>query len=126
MSKELSIVVSGQAREAVPDHWQLQALREDLLALDVDRVGPLPSGPAPANSRSGLAEAVGALVVVLQPSLPLLETTLGLVRDWIGRVGARSVVLEIDGQRLEVTGVAGADQRRLAEAWLAAVTADRR
>jgi hypothetical protein len=126
MSEELSIVVPEQAREAVLGHWQLQALREDLLALDVERVGPLPAGPAPAHSRSGLAEAVGALVVVLQPTLPLLEVTLGLVRDWIGRVGARSVVLEIDGQRLEVTGVASAEQRRLAEAWLAAVTADRR
>ncbi|NNN33227.1 hypothetical protein HLK59_23275 [Streptomyces sp. S3(2020)] len=125
MSTELSIVALGHEETAASQPWRLEALREDLLALDVDRVGPPTSGAAPPNSRSGFAETLGALLVVLQPSAPLLEGALGIVRDWMARTGSRTVVLEIDGHRLELTGVDGADQRRLADEWLAAVTADR-
>ncbi|MGP4052177.1 hypothetical protein [Streptomyces sp. 2A115] len=124
MSKELSIVALGHEEAAAAQPWQLEALREDLLALDVDRVGALPGGVAPANSRSGMAETLGALLVVLQPSLPLLEAAVAIVRDWMPRADSRTVVLEIDGHRLELTGVASAVQRQLADEWLAAVTAD--
>ncbi|CCK25832.1 hypothetical protein BN159_1453 [Streptomyces davaonensis JCM 4913] len=125
MSAELSVVALGHEEAAAAQPWQLEALREDLLTLDVDRVGPLESGVAPPNSRSGLVEALGALLVVLQPSLPLLEGTLAVVREWMARTESGTVVLEIDGNRLEVTGVDSAEQRRLADAWLAVVTADR-
>ncbi|AZQ32847.1 hypothetical protein EJ357_04800 [Streptomyces cyaneochromogenes] len=125
MSKELSIVALGHQEAAATQPWQLEALREDLLAFDVDRVGPMEAGAAPPNSRSGLVEALGALAVALQPSLPLLEGVVAVVRDWMARTGSRTVVLEIDGHRLELTGVDSADQRRLADEWLALVTAER-
>lgn len=125
MATELSIVALGHEETASMRPWQLEALREDLLALDVDRVGPPTFGAAPPNSRSAVAEILGALLVGLQPSLPLLEGAVAIVRDWMARTGSRTVVLEIDGHRLELTGVDGADQRRLADEWLAAVTADR-
>ncbi|MGY6025363.1 hypothetical protein [Streptomyces spinosirectus] len=125
MSKELSIVALGHNEEFVALQQQVEVLREDLLALAVDRVGPLRAGPAPPHSRSGVAEAVGALLVALQPTVPLLEGAIAVVRDWIGRSGSRTVVLEIDGHRLELTGVSSEDQRRLADEWVAAVIADR-
>ncbi|MFF4503212.1 hypothetical protein [Streptomyces sp. NPDC001401] len=124
MSGELSIVAVRHDEAAVVPAWRWEALREDLLALDVERVGPPALGPAPPGSRSAAAEAVGALAIALQPALPVLEAVVTVVRDWIGRSDRRSVVLELRGNRLELTGVDSADQRRLAEEWLAAVRAD--
>jgi hypothetical protein len=125
MSGELSIIAVGHDEATAVLAWQWEALREDLLALDVERVGPPALGPAPPGSRPAGAEAVGALAIALQPALPVLEALVTVVRDWIGRSGRRSVVLELGGNRMELTGVDSADQRRLAEEWLAAVTADR-
>jgi hypothetical protein len=108
-----------------PEALQLAvgALREDLLSLDVDRVDHAEDGTAPRGSRAGMAQAVGALSVVLVPSLPLLEGLVGVVASWLQRTGGRGVVLEIDGNRLELTGVRRAEQRRLTDEWIAAVTA---
>ncbi|MEU9171296.1 hypothetical protein AB0D34_26440 [Streptomyces sp. NPDC048420] len=125
MARELGIFALGSETDPAPETWQLDALREDLLGLDVDRVGPLPGGPTPPGARSGGVETIGALLVVLQPSLPLLEGAVAIVRDWMSRTGSRTVVLEIDGNRLELTGVDSAVQQRLTDEWLAAVTADR-
>ncbi len=88
-------------------------------------MGPAETGPAPDGSRAGVAEAVGALLVVLAPGLPLLEGLVGVVQAWLERTGSRSATLEIDGRRLEVTGVSRADQRRLIDAWLVDVTRER-
>ncbi|MFI9169029.1 hypothetical protein [Streptomyces lincolnensis] len=125
MAEELSIVALGDESADTVQSWHLEALREDLLALDVDRVGALPSGAAPPNSRSDVGETLGALLVALQPALPLLESAVVVVRDWMARSGSRSVVMEIGGNRLELTGVDSAAQRELADEWLAAVTAER-
>ncbi|MEV3858755.1 hypothetical protein AB0J38_31130 [Streptomyces sp. NPDC050095] len=97
------------------------ALREDLLALEVDRVEYAVDGTAPEGSRSGLAQSVGSLVVSFVPALPLLEALVGVVAAWRERSGRRGVVLEIGGNRLELTGVGRAEQRRLADEWITAV-----
>ncbi|MFK4227816.1 hypothetical protein [Streptomyces sp. NPDC019890] len=119
----MSIVASGADEDTDTEALQLllRALQEDLLALDIDRVEQAEAGPAPEGSRAGVAEAVGSLIVVLAPSLPLLEGLVGVVQSWLERTGGRSATLEIDGRRLELTGVSRADQRRLTDAWLGAV-----
>lgn len=104
---------------------QVDGLRADLLDLDVARVGTRSMGPAPQGTRGHAVDTIGALAVALEPTIPLLTEMVRVVRDWLGRTGRRTAVLEIDGHRLEVTGVDGPEQRRLADAWLAAVTADR-
>ncbi|WJY53596.1 hypothetical protein QRN89_29590 [Streptomyces chengbuensis] len=124
----MSLVASGRGEDAADAEalqLLLEALQEDLLALDIDRVEQAEAGPAPEGSRAGVAEAVGALLVVLAPSLPLLEGLVGVVQSWLERTGGRSATLEIDGRRLELTGVSRADQRRLTDAWLGAVMVDR-
>lgn len=128
MAVRLSLVASGRGEDAADAEalqLLLEALQEDLLALDIDRVEQAEAGPAPEGSRAGVAEAVGALLVVLAPSLPLLEGLVGVVQSWLERTGGRSATLEIDGRRLELTGVSRADQRRLTDAWLGAVMVDR-
>ncbi|QES48401.1 hypothetical protein DEJ50_11775 [Streptomyces venezuelae] len=104
-------------------HDEVAVLREDLLLLDVERVGHPEAGPAPAGTRGAAAELGNVLLVTLPPALPLLESLVRAVRNWLGRAGdARSVVLEIDGNRLELTGIRSEEQRRLTEVWIARCT----
>ncbi|MGW1887726.1 hypothetical protein [Streptomyces sp. NPDC001970] len=126
MAGELYIVAPQDDADGDRVQWRLGGLRQDLLGLDIDQVGVRAAGPAPEGSRAGVVDAVGSLVVTLVPTLPLLEGIVHVVRTWLGTFRGRSVVLEIDGHRLEVAGVDDAEQRRLADVWIAAVTADRR
>jgi len=123
MAALLSIVATSIEDYPDPEELQLSvdALREDLLSLEVDRVDLSEGGPAPEGSRAGVTQAVGSLLVLLAPTLPLLEGLVGVVVAWLERTGGRSVALEIDGNRLELTGVSRADQRQLAHEWVAAV-----
>jgi hypothetical protein len=48
----------------------------------------------------------------------VLRQVVDAVRDWVGRTGARSVKLTLDGDVLEVTGASGADMKKLIDAWV--------
>ncbi|GAA3807473.1 hypothetical protein GCM10022403_046980 [Streptomyces coacervatus] len=126
MPTELSLIaVAGDDQDSDIVPTQIEGLRSDLLELSVARVGPRTAGPAPEGTRADVVEIMGALAVVLEPTIPLLVQVVTVVRDWLGRTSRGTAVLEINGHRLEVTGVDSAEQRRLANAWLAAVTRDR-
>jgi hypothetical protein len=92
-------------------------LREELLELDVDAVDRPAAGPAPPGSRGLEIAALGTLLVTLaHDALPVVLATLG---SWVSRHGERSVTIELDGDRIEVSGASAEDQRRLVEAFLA-------
>jgi hypothetical protein len=93
-----------------------RALRGELLELDVDAV-ERPAEPAPAGARAVDAAVLGTLVVGLGRSA--LTVVTGMLERWVARAGNRSVVLELEGDRIEVSGVSAADQHRLIEAFVA-------
>ncbi|MFE0188687.1 hypothetical protein [Streptomyces sp. NPDC058989] len=120
MTRQLRITVQHADDEIEFLQREVDGLQEDLLLLDVERVDHPDAGPAPEGARGGAAELLNVLLVALPPVLPLLEGVVGVVKEWLGRCGeSRSVLLEIDGNRLELTGVRSEEQRRLVEAWLA-------
>ncbi|WP_122614515.1 hypothetical protein [Streptomyces sp. Tu 4128] len=121
MLTELRILASDVDQDVEATEQALSALRTDLLDAGVDSVKPVAAGPAPRGSRSASLQVIGALAIILEPAAPLLSSVVTVVQDWISRVGQRTAILEIDGDRLELTGVDPAEQRRLADAWLAAV-----
>jgi hypothetical protein len=96
-------------------------LRDELSALDVDRVEPALGGAAPDGTRGGIAAGLGALLVSLNPTVGLLTALVGTVSGWLSRPGAvHSVRLELDGDVLELTGTSSEVQERLAEKWIRA------
>ncbi|MGW1374916.1 hypothetical protein ACWD6P_11680 [Streptomyces sp. NPDC002446] len=119
MTRQLRITVQHADDEIELLHRDIEGLREDLLLLDVDQVEHPDAGPTPEGARSGATELLDVLLVTLPPVLPLLEGVVAVVKEWLGRSGESTCVLEIDGNRLELTGVRSKEQRRLAEAWLA-------
>jgi hypothetical protein len=92
-----------------------RALRDELLQLDVEAVDR-PQAEAPAGAR-GVGLELGTLLVTLgQSALGLVTST---VARWVVRRGGRSVTLELDGDRIELSGVSEEDQKRLIETFVA-------
>ena len=94
-------------------------LRRDLLTLDVEDVTAPPGPPAPEGSRGADAASVGLLVLQLLPALSGLRDVVRTVRAWAAQAPGRTAVLEIDGDRLEVTGLSAGEQAELVRLWSA-------
>ncbi|MDQ4146054.1 MAG: hypothetical protein M3198_20370 [Actinomycetota bacterium] len=114
----LQLEVPGADPEEVAE-LTLQ-LREELLQLDIESADLVTAENVPAGAKAGEALALGALLVSLASSAPaLLGAVVKAVESWVGRMGHRSVKLELDGDVLEVTGVSSRQQQDLIQAWLA-------
>ncbi len=101
------------------------ALRTELLALDVDDVKPAPGGDPPPGSRAFDVAAAGALLASLSGSAELISHVVVAARAWLGRGDAaaadRTVELTVGDKTLRVTGASGEQQNRLIDAFLRAV-----
>jgi hypothetical protein len=100
-------------------------LRAELLELDVTDVVPIDAGEAPPGTRAADAAEVGGLLVSINQVPILLRHLVDAVRHWLSRDrGGRTAELVIAGDSLVVTGITGAEQERLIEAWLRAHSLD--
>jgi hypothetical protein len=99
------------------------ALRTELLALDLDDVKPAPGGDPPPGSRAFDVAAAGALLASLSGSAELISHVVVAARAWLGRGGEvdRTVELTVGDRTLRVTGVSDQQQNRLIDAFLRAV-----
>ncbi|MEN3356632.1 MAG: hypothetical protein V7637_614 [Mycobacteriales bacterium] len=95
------------------------ALRDELLATDVERVELASAGVPPAGATALDVIAAGRLVVEFVRSAQRVRAVVAAVGRWVALRQARSVKIEIDGDVLEVTGVSVADQRALMDIWIA-------
>lgn len=95
-----------------------QQLREELIESDVETVNLVRTGEAPERAKVGDPVAWGTLLVTLAASGGVLTTLINTLQAWLTRHERRSVILEIDGDRLEVTGVSSEEQQRLINAWV--------
>jgi hypothetical protein len=75
-----------------------QALRREILAVDVDGVQLAAAGPVPVGGKSGEVIAIGALAVTLAPMV--IESMIGVVSSWLSRQ-PNDVEIEIDGHRFK-------------------------
>jgi hypothetical protein len=108
------------AREPDADAAELERatspLREELLALDLERVGR-PTEPSPPGSRGLDVAALGTLIV--GAGRGAIGPVLTAVQSWIARRSSRSVTITIDGDSLELTNASREDQRRVVASFLA-------
>jgi hypothetical protein len=93
-------------------------LRGALLELDVEAVYLVRAGEAPERAKAGDPITWGALLVALTASGGVLITLINTLQSWLTRHERRSVTLEIDGDKLEVTGISSEEQQRLINSWL--------
>jgi hypothetical protein len=93
-----------------------QQLRTELVAHDLDPV--VPDSTAPAGAK-GVGLDIGALLVALAASGGVLTTLLGVLQSWLLRHSGSRTVIEIDGDRVELTGATDEERRQALESWLA-------
>lgn len=95
-----------------------QQLRSEIAELDVDSVEPAPGGPAPAGAKAVGLLAIGSLLVKFLASEKVFSKLIEVVTAWLQRSGQRSVVIELGGDKLEVKGISGAEQKRLIDEFI--------
>jgi hypothetical protein len=94
-----------------------EQLRRRMLELDVENAYRPSSEDAPEDTRGVDAGSMGLIVVNLLPVLPALYDIVQSVRAWLAHNPERSAALEIDGDRLEVSGITLEEQRELIRLW---------
>jgi Effector Associated Constant Component 1 len=106
--------LAGDEESDVEEVAQLSSyLRRELLELDVEDVEHVPA-VVPAGAKGAAFEWAQLAVTMAGTAVPLI----GALRGWLGRHRECSVTLEIDGDRLTLSGVDAAEQSRLANVWL--------
>jgi hypothetical protein len=90
-------------------------LRTELLNLDVEDVTPLRTGEAPPGTKGSELADIAGLVVTLGQSADSLRSVITAIQAWLPRgLGhPRSVHIEIDGEKLELSNATRTDQARL-------------
>ena len=120
MATELRIeIFEPQADQETLDQLT-RNLRRELLDLDVDSVSQPVGGPAPEGSKGLELAAVGALLVQVKSSLPVVTAVVSAVRSWLQRGSStgRSLKVTVDGRTLELTSATADQQQRIVEEFL--------
>jgi hypothetical protein len=115
MDRQLSLVLAEEGATAERLDALTGYLRQELLLLDVDDVRRRSAGEAPPGSRAIDLAALGGLVVTLGRSAEGMRDVVAALRQWLSRDDGirRTVKLEMDGDRLELSQVSAAEQDRL-------------
>jgi hypothetical protein len=93
-------------------------LQEELLELDVQAVDWMTGRPLPAKAKAGDPISWGMLLLTLAASGGVFTALISVLQAWLTRHERRSVTLEIEGDKLQVTGITSTKQQQLIDAWL--------
>jgi hypothetical protein len=93
-------------------------LREELLELDVESVDYVTNGELLEGAKSGTPIDWNTLLLTFAASGGVITTIINLLQSWLARHDKRTIVLEIDGDKLEVTGISSKEQKQLIDKWL--------
>jgi len=94
-------------------------IRDDFLELEIKAVDYIHKNIIPEKTKSGEIIEWGTLLLTLAASGGVITTIVTAIQSWLSRHERRSIVLEIDQDRLEITGVSSEEQKKLIDAWLA-------
>jgi len=72
----------------------------------------------PKGAKALDAAIAGQLLLSLFNTGGVLVSAVGTIQAWMLRQNARSIVLEIDGKKLELKGATAREQRALVMAWI--------
>jgi hypothetical protein len=73
--------------------------------------------PEGSKGIEGIME-VGSLLVTLATSSGVLEGITGTIQSWMQRTGQQKITMEINGDKIEITGITSENQDKLVEAWI--------
>jgi len=112
----LVTVDAGAGANAAETAELAERLRDELGAHEYDS---MPVEAAAPEGAKGLGVDVGSLLVALAASGGVLTSLIGTLQSWLGRQSGSRLVVEIDGDRIELTGASDEDRQRALDVWLA-------
>jgi hypothetical protein len=118
---QASLTLDAGPRADAEELEQLtRQLRAELLELDVESVNLLKAGKAPERTKVVEPISWGTILLTLAASGGVLTSLINLLQSWLNRHENSSLILEIQGDRLELKGISisSEDQQRLLEDWL--------
>jgi hypothetical protein len=93
-------------------------LRAEVVEHEFDLVHDLAGEPVPDGAKAADPAGVDSLLIALAASGGVLTGLIGLLQAWLLRGSARTLVVELDGDRLELSAATSEERRRLTNAWL--------
>ena len=113
------IVLSKDEDDAEYDFAKLsQQFRDELLKLKVENVDYQFKDGDIKGAKTGNVISWETLLITLATSGGVISTFVNFLLGWIKRNEGRSVTLELNGNKLEVTGLSQSEQKELIEVWL--------
>ena len=95
------------------------ALRRELLQLDVEGVDRISSGPAPDGAKGIELAEIGALIVKIGSTAPVLGQVVEVIRAWAARSPKRTVTMSLGGDTITLENVSEKDQHLAIKDWMA-------
>ncbi|MCB8978014.1 MAG: hypothetical protein H6657_11380 [Ardenticatenaceae bacterium] len=95
-----------------------RTLRNDILETNAENAEFVTNGKALSGTKSADPVTWGTILVTLAASGGVLTTLINVISSWLSRNKGNSIILEIDGDKLEVTGLSSEEQQRLISLWL--------
>jgi hypothetical protein len=113
----LSVSLESDADDMERDELA-RRLRKELLSLNaVESVEPASTVQA-SGSKSIMGTDWHTLLVTLAASGGILTTAIGTLQAWLVRNEKASITLEMDGDKLAITGTSSETQRLLVQEWI--------
>ena len=115
------ILLSVETEERISDEELVNLtyqLRDDILDTNVKSADFIKSGTAPEDSRAIEPVTLGALLVTLASSGGVLTTLIGTIKDWLTRNEKSSITLEINGDKISITGASPQQEEQLVREWI--------
>jgi hypothetical protein len=95
-----------------------QELRNELLETDVKSVAFMEGGEPLEGSRAFEFITLGTLLVTLAASGGVFTTLINTISGWLARDEKRSITLEIDGDKISITGSSSEEEKQLIKQWI--------
>ncbi|NHC47140.1 effector-associated constant component EACC1 [Motilibacter aurantiacus] len=115
----LHLVIMDEDRSLLEAEDLAIHLLRELHELDGVEAARISKSSTPPGAKSGAAVEAAELLVTLISS-GSLTALVELMTSWLGRNQGVTVALEVDGDKIEVTGASRAQTQQLIDSWLAA------
>lgn len=110
-------LVSDPGTDAEEIDELTRRLRRRIAELDVADVSDL-DAVAPAGAKSGGVAAIGVFLVTVVESAGGIRAVVRAAQGWLSHHSERTIELEVDGDRIKISGASSAAQERLVDSWI--------
>ncbi len=93
-------------------------LRQELLELDIESAEFATTGEKIIGAKAGDPINWGTIIITLLAAGGVATKLIDLSQAWLTQNQQQSIVLEIDGDKLEIKGISSEEQQKLIDMWI--------